>query len=343
MPEITVLMPAYNAGPYLREAIESVLGQTFRDFEFLLIDDGSTDGSSEVVRGFNDPRIRLVRNETNQGVAATLNQGLALASGRYVARMDSDDISLPHRLEVQVAFMKRNPQVVVAGSWARYVGRFEGHLERRPFGPACVNAYLLFDNPLIHPSIMLNREYLKKESLTFDPAFSRSEDYELWCRVGRTAALDNLPRVLLHFRVHDRSVTRTATADMEVQTLEILRRQLALLGLAPSDDELRFHRDLGHGKRIHSLAELERAEQWLISLLKTHRQQPVFDVQGLEKTASMVWFKVCFNSANLGIAGFRRYALSGLSRAYRISLAQALRYLVGIGYHMARRKGADAE
>ena len=90
MPEVTVLTPIYNAGPYLREAVASILGQSFRDFEFLLIDDGSTDGSSEIVRSFNDPRIRLIRNETNQGVAATLNQGLALASGRYVARMDSD-------------------------------------------------------------------------------------------------------------------------------------------------------------------------------------------------------------------------------------------------------------
>ena len=115
-PKISVVMPAYNAENYIREAIDSILAQTFRDFEFLIIDDGSTDHTVEIIRSYSDSRIRLYQNERNMGVAATLNRGLDLARGEYIARMDADDISLPERFAKQAAYMDAHPDVAVCGS-----------------------------------------------------------------------------------------------------------------------------------------------------------------------------------------------------------------------------------
>ena len=121
-PKITVLMPVYNGEKYLKESIESILKQTFRDFEFLIINDTSTDESEKIIRSFKDSRIKLIKNEKNIGLTKSLNKGLDLAKGEYMARMDADDISLPKRLEIQVAFMDKNPKIGVIGAWAKVIG-----------------------------------------------------------------------------------------------------------------------------------------------------------------------------------------------------------------------------
>src|SRR2546423_6687976 len=118
-PRVSVLMPVYDVAKYLREAIDSILGQTFTDFEFIIIDDASTDRSAEIINSYNDPRIRFIQNEKNVGLIATLNRGLDLAYGEYLARMDQDDVSLPERLAKQVAFMETASDVAASGTWAR--------------------------------------------------------------------------------------------------------------------------------------------------------------------------------------------------------------------------------
>ncbi|HKQ33129.1 MAG TPA: glycosyltransferase family A protein, partial [Thermodesulfobacteriota bacterium] len=116
-PKVTVLMTVYNGEKFLNEAIDGILNQTFRDFEFLIINDGSTDGSREIIKSYKDPRINLVDNESNIGLTASLNRGLSLAGGEYIARQDADDISLPERLEKQISILERNPDIALLGSW----------------------------------------------------------------------------------------------------------------------------------------------------------------------------------------------------------------------------------
>ena len=120
-PRVTVLMPVYNAERFLREAIDSILGQSFKHFEFLIIDDGSTDASADIIASYRDSRIRFVRNRTNLGITPTLNKGIALASCELIARMDADDISHPQRLQKQFGYMKRNPECALLSSWARVI------------------------------------------------------------------------------------------------------------------------------------------------------------------------------------------------------------------------------
>lgn len=205
-PKVTVLMPVYNGEKYLRPAVESILGQTLTDFEFLIIDDGSTDRSVEIIRSYDDPRIRLVHNETNQKLIATLNKGFALARGQYLARMDSDDISLPQRLEKQAAFMDQHPEVGVCGTWAKRINDAGEVLGRWQTPTGKDLAKLLWrPTPVIHPSAFIRAGIYRQFS--YNPEYAEAEDYELWLRVAEKTKLHNLPEYLLLYRVHSESIT----------------------------------------------------------------------------------------------------------------------------------------
>jgi glycosyltransferase involved in cell wall biosynthesis len=207
-PKVTVLMPVYNGEKFLREAVRSILDQSFRDFEFLIVDDGSTDHSAEIVGGYHDPRIRLVRNSGNLGIVAALNRGIDQARGEYIARMDCDDISMPDRLEKQVAFMERHPEVGVCGAWARVVdvrGRVVS-IRRSPKGKAA-QRLCWRPTPFIHPTCILRSALLKEHG--YRPGFPHAEDYELWLRLCRITLFANIGECLLIYRVHDDNIGKT--------------------------------------------------------------------------------------------------------------------------------------
>jgi glycosyltransferase involved in cell wall biosynthesis len=162
-PRVTILMPAYNAGKYIAEAIRSVLTQDFSDFELLIVDDGSSDDTREVIGRFSDPRIRLLEQE-NKGISAALNAGLSAASGRYIARFDADDICLPERLSRQAAFLDANPDYILVGGEAEYVsedGQHLFHFRCIAYSYTEVMARIVHACPFIHSAVM----YRKKEVL----------------------------------------------------------------------------------------------------------------------------------------------------------------------------------
>ena len=226
-PRVSVVLCVYNQAAYVAEAIASILGQTLTDLELIVVDDGSTDSSPEVVRGFTDPRVRYVRNERNLGHAGSLNRGVALARGRYLAIMDSDDISLPERLARQVDFLDAHPDVAMCGSWVETFGaRME--LRRFPTEPAVLAASLLLSCPFSMPTVMLRREAMLPEG--FDPR-GLAFDYAYWVEVANRAPVANLPEVLLKYRLHAGQVTVTRRAAQLAGTRLVLRRQLeGLLG-----------------------------------------------------------------------------------------------------------------
>lgn len=210
-------MPVYNGERYLREAVESILGQTWSDFEFLVVDDGSTDASAAIVESYADERIRLVRNGRNLGLIAALNKGLETARGRYVARMDADDVSLPRRLERQVAYMERNPEVCVAGSYCRVID--ETGRSIRTFVPEPRGFLLSFRmhveglTPVYHPTVMFRTGPIREQG-GYSPDFPHAEDGALWFRLnaaGRSFA--NIPEVLVLYRSHGGQITQTRSDE----------------------------------------------------------------------------------------------------------------------------------
>jgi len=199
----SVLLPVYNAGAALRDAIQSILAQDEPEFEFLIIEDCSTDGSAALIRSFaeKDARVRPIFHQRNAGLAATLNEGLREARGEFVARMDQDDVALPNRLTTQIRFLRTRPQVAVAGSFVYHMGRTPewDRLIRLPVEHAEIAEILPKHNCLYHPSVMLRRGTIL-ELGGYRPEFHNSEDYDLWLRVSRVYHLANIPVPLLRYR-----------------------------------------------------------------------------------------------------------------------------------------------
>ncbi|GEM_PF-216322 len=205
-PQVTVLLTVYNGLPYLREAIDSVLAQNFGDFELLIVDDASTDQSAACIESFDDPRIRFIRNPRNFGQVRSLNEGLANAHGRYLARMDQDDVCLPNRLQQQVACLDARSEVAAVGSWVYLIGP-EGRATEMvgtrvdDFG-TLLGMVLTFASPIGHPTLMIRREVLAALG-GYDESFAPCEDYALWCRLAeRRHGLVSLPRPLIKLRRH---------------------------------------------------------------------------------------------------------------------------------------------
>ena len=201
MPKITVLMSVYNGEKYLRQAMESILNQTFRDFEFLIINDASNDASKEIILSYSDPRIVYVENEENLGLTRSLNKGLKMAKGEYVARMDADDLSLLERLQKQVEFLDKNKEVVLLGSCSEFIDE-NGEVFRKNntvYSKEELFYNLTFGNVFPHSSVM----FRKKEVLDlggYNEEFKRSQDFELWNRISRKYAVNMLDDVLLQWR-----------------------------------------------------------------------------------------------------------------------------------------------
>jgi glycosyltransferase involved in cell wall biosynthesis len=220
-------MPVYQGEKYLREAIESILGQTFTDFEFIIVEDGSTDRSAGIIQSYSDPRINLIRNDSNLGLIASLNKGLDAVSGEYIARMDQDDISLPERLTKQLAFMEEHSDIAASGTWARDIdGKGQVIAVRQvPLGRE-MEIHFWRPSPLIHPATMIRAEHLG--SLRYDSKAIHVEDFDLWLRLRKKYKLDNLPEYLLLYRVHDESISRRNPTDQLRSAYEALRRHTEL-------------------------------------------------------------------------------------------------------------------
>lgn len=338
-PTVTVLMPLYNGAHYIREAVESILRQTWKDFELLIIDDGSTDVGPDIVSAMPDERIVLLRNSRNIGVAATLNRGLDIARGHYIARMDADDISLPDRLESQVRFMDEHPDVGISGGWVRLFGGGElPYTCRVPSSSQDVAAYMLFENSLWHVTAIMRRDVLRRASLSYNPVFSRSEDYDLWTRAGQHFALANIDQILVKVRRHKQSVTRSNWDEMTKQTEIIQERLLQEVGLKLTSPEVAFHHRVGRGYRLEKPEHVSHAEKWLLGLLSANQKSLVYDDTSLKQVIGKVWFRVCANSGTLGPWMWREWKRSPLAAPAKISMSDQLRFMASIVWHMARKK-----
>jgi glycosyltransferase involved in cell wall biosynthesis len=218
-------MAVYNGEKYLAEAIDSILCQTFTDFEYLIVDDASTDRSLEIINSYQDPRINVIRNPANVGLTRSLNIGLDLARGEYVARMDSDDISLPERLSKQVAYMDAQREVGVCGTWAKDIdskGQVTGSREP-PVGKHLEYNYWR-PSPIIHPSATIRRSLL--DAQRYDEQMRYAQDFDLWLRIRTTHKLANLPEYLLLYRVHQDQITLSKRNDQLLATYDIFRKTI---------------------------------------------------------------------------------------------------------------------
>lgn len=314
---VSVLLPVRNGAAYLRTALRSLLAQSYRELEVLVLDDASSDGSGDMAAAVSDARVRVVRFDTPQGLGRLLNRGWELAQGAFIARMDADDVCAPDRLAAQVGLLRQRPELAGCGSWIRVIGARRSFLARYPVGDRTLRAYALFDNPLAHPTVCLRRAAFERAGLRYDETARAAQDYELWVRAMDVLPLDNVPRALLRYRQHAAAVTTQRAAESNARIAEIQRGLLARLGIQADADDLAFHRLVGHGVAMRTSEEAARAERWLDRLVSANRVARVYDEDGLQRAVGFVWLRIALNSARVGRWAATRYRASVFSTWHR--------------------------
>lgn len=245
-PKVSVIMAVHNGEAYLREAVESILNETFADFEYIIIDDGSTDSTPRILTSYTDSRIRLLPNEHNIGLTRSLNRGLEAAQGEYIARMDADDISLPLRFEKQVAYLDSHPEVGLLATNIQFVNE-RGKLlfDGRPMHSSARSSIylkwaLLWQNPLPHATVMIRRSLLTKTGLIYDPTVLVGQDYDLWNRLSHHTELGLIFDVCLRLRISSGSISCKYSQKQYENQLKVMRREIrTILGKVASEEGIR--------------------------------------------------------------------------------------------------------
>lgn len=313
MPKVSVLMPVYNGEKYIGQAINSVLSQSFRDFELIVIDDGSTDKTAEIVGTYSDKRVRYVANPTNLGLAGARNRAIEISNGDYLAWLDCDDISLPSRLLKQVALLDEHPNVGLCGTWVRTLGLDSEQVWQYPSDPGFTRARMLFDDPIATSAAMVRRSCLSAEEFCFDTRFPPAEDYDLWERVSRTNGACNIAEVLTLYRIHPNQISTIRREQQRKSVWEIQFRLLKQLYVAPSEEEKTLHLDIGAGWHfVADEAQLNLTEEWLNKLAGANDKTAVFPKEGFRDVLAERWFLANLEAVRGGKTSWRRYGKSGL-------------------------------
>jgi glycosyltransferase involved in cell wall biosynthesis len=291
MPLVTVLLPCYNAELYIEEAVRSIMNQTYSNLEILIIDDCSTDSSHEIVSrlAIEDERIRIIKNEKNLKLIKTLNKGLDLARGDYIARMDADDVSLPERIEKQINYMLSNPEVDLCGTNYTMINA-EGNIigtSNYPLTNLDIKLNLLFYNPFAHPTVLFKRDFVNKIG-KYKENFINAEDYELWLRVALNGVMSNIQDKLLLYRWHGNNISLIGGKKQNLESVSLAIMENTGILRMISLDFLDFHSKfvcMG-GWKQGTVDELKRWNEWESTLLTKHIDN-YYKVRGLIKLKSV--------------------------------------------------------
>jgi len=277
MKMVSVILPAFNAEKYIAEAIDSILGQTYSNFELIILNDCSKDRTEEIVLSYDDPRIVYLKNEENLGVAATLNKGLEVARGEYTARMDADDISLPERFEKQVAYLDANEDIAVLGTNVESFNE-SGTISSgwSAQDPLQTKVDMLFACGMAHPSVMMRTDVIRALG-GYDVEFNGLEDYELWCRVLEQHQITTLPDILLRYRVHNSQVTQNPSLQYRELYRVLKTRQVRQLGLDPTEAFFLYC----EGKKIDSAETIKELNDFFVLIDKANSKRDIYDEKKL--------------------------------------------------------------
>ena len=325
-PRISVLMSVYNAEAFVANAIQSILNQSFRDFEFIIINDGSNDASVSIIQSFQDSRIHLVDNGDNKGLIASLNIGLALAKGKYIARMDADDEALPDRLKRQVELMEQHPDVCVTAS--DYYLWKDGHLtlQHSPDNSGYLKAILLFSTCFAHPTVMIRNNRASK-AWAYHPDFIHAEDYKLWTDLAFLGEFRNVTSPLLKYREHGAQISAQNKTRQEELSARIRKAYFKQWGFEVSASQFTTHSIIANNKKITSVSTLRDIEAWLMELTRQNDALAAIEPLGFKTAMRKFWYDSCGYS-NLGLRAYRLYHYSELSRMGLSPAPSSMRLLV---------------
>ncbi|MBQ7986827.1 MAG: glycosyltransferase [Clostridia bacterium] len=298
MPKISVIMPVYNGEKYLRETMDSILGQTFTDFEFIVLNDASKDSTEEIIKSYDDDRIVYLKNEQNLGVAGTLNRGLENAKGEYIARIDADDIALPKRFAKQIKYMEEHKNVGVLGSDIIIFG--EG-LEDKEYtfshNKEEAKAGLFFKSSIAHPTVIIRSSVLKDHSLKYTEKYNGFEDFALWWNIAKYSDIEVLPECLVKYRQHSGQVTKKHKAYYEGPYREFFDERISVFGLlgkkSAEDLVYRFCTSAFDG---FSEEELNEIVDYFGEIMAKNKELKIFDQKAFKENVTAVLWRIISSS-----------------------------------------------
>ncbi|HXU25950.1 MAG TPA: glycosyltransferase family 2 protein [Bacteroidia bacterium] len=278
-------MAAYNEEKYIGEAIESILGQTYKNFEFIIVNDGSTDKTESIITSYTDERIKYIKNEENIKLIDSLNKGLLAAKGEYIARMDADDISLPNRLERQVSFMESNPDIGLSGSQLIVFGDFEGEM-KYPLDHADILLHLFLTSSFGNNVVIFRKNILEQNKLYFPKGYFHAEDYKCWTNWVKHTKVVNLPDLLVKYRSHQESVS-SKHRDIQRQTRNRIRLEYFIETFALENNR-KIAEDLTGEISVARVKAIEY-------VLRLNQQLNKFPKNKFEKVLYDLWYLDCLD------------------------------------------------
>ncbi len=301
-PLISVLMSTYNCRNYLQESVNCVLSQTVGDFELIIVDDGSTDGSESLLNELKrrDNRIKVFRQD-NRGVGAALNVSLKVAQGQFLARLDADDLSPPARFAEQIRFLEDNPSISVVGGWYNTFGTVAESVVQLPTEPEHVKAALLFRNPIAHSAVMMRRQSFQDYGWQYNERRRYPEDYDLWVTIAEHGELANLPSVQLNYRIWPGSVCQELTARWRPESMEIQSRLLARMKVEMSLQQKLIHAALAFDELAAEASFIADAHDWLVQIQRRNQSSQTLPVAGLNRVLTGRYIALYRTAARAGI------------------------------------------
>lgn len=294
-PFVSVVLPAYNAGPYIAEAIQSILNQTYTNFELIVVNDCSTDNTEEQILAITDARIQYIKNAQNSGLIYNLNLGFSLAKGKYIVRMDADDISLPTRIATQVAFMEVNPAIGICGTWFQSFGS-QNQVAKYEVENDAIKLRMLYQCHFCHPTVIIRKSIIDEHILTYDKAFIHAEDYELWGRMAFFTVFGNVGEVLLKYRVHGENVSQKHNTVQVENSHKVIQEIFIRFGMVVSAEAIAIWVRACYADFSLTADEIRTLESMMEGLLEGNKTVNYVAQPALEDFISQKWFNLCYNN-----------------------------------------------
>lgn len=289
-------MPVFNTEEFVGEAMESILNQSYKDFEFIIIDDCSTDKTFEVISSYKDPRIKVIKNEVNSGRSASDNRAFKIARGEYVAKMDADDISLPNRFEKQVAFLNDNPAIDIIGGWMKHFGD-NTYTKKYPASPDIAACEILFGIPVGNPTVMFRKESIEREGLHYDEDIKGTycEDYDFFAKAFiASLSITSIGEILLRYRVLPMTNKKRQIIDLRIAgACKVRKAVLDSLGVEYSVGDLDLHNRMSLPIKLQDASEIIHASDWL-TRLSVFLHDKGFDSSAIKECLSRKWYNLLY-------------------------------------------------
>ena len=304
-PKISVIMSIYNEEKYIETSLKSLLNQTFEDFEIIIVDDASTDNTRKLVQGLQDKRIRLICNQENQGLTKNLNKALQYAKGKYIARMDGDDIAFPERFEKQYQYMEKHLETMLISCYTKSFGGSD-LVFALPDNSEVLKIRMLVRPVYAHPGFMIRRELIE-DGYQYNEEYHTAQDYEFASRVAEKYKIGLVPEVLLLYRVHKKQISSKAGNQQFNNADKIRKRQLEQLGIQMSETEWQDYQNFVKEVKVNSLDDFDRVYEVIQNMVRCNEKTKIYDARIMEKTLKrMLYTWVIRNQSMKYILAFPR-------------------------------------